>query len=225
MLDVSEYSTLKYFLFGSLYFAEGIHLALSTILIVIYFTEQEISIATCTLVVGIGYLPWVFKFLLGMLTDYFIKLGRKFFILLGGTLGARFLIPLSIINPKDSIILFTLFLFISHTFVVFLDISSDAWAIQVAKSHERGKVNASMTAGMFSGVAFGTSVLSFIADSYGFNVMFISTSIVILASIILPLIVKEKKLVTKRQKIFSIIISEFKKKNTKIVAIFGFDGI
>jgi len=222
MLDVSKISSLKYFLFGSLYFAEGIHLSLSTILIVIYFTEKDISIATTTLVVGIGYLPWVFKFILGTLSDYFIKLGRKIFIIIGGVLGAGFLIPLSIIDPKTTLVPFTIFLFLSHTFVVLLDISADAWAIQVAKSHERGKVNASMTAGMFSGMAFGTSVLSYIAGTYSFNTMFITASIVILTTIILPIITRERRLIKKRQAILSLIIQEFKKQNTKIVALFGF---
>jgi len=222
MLDISKYSSLKYFLFGSFYFAEGIHLALSTVLIVIYFTERDISIATTTLVVGIAYLPWVFKFILGTLTDYFVKLGRKFFIILGGMLGAGFLFPLAIIDPKTSLAQFTILLFLSHTFVVLLDISSDAWAIQIAKSHERGKVNASMTAGMFSGMAFCTLVLSYIADKYNFSTMFIAAGIVILATIILPLVIKEKKLVTQRQPILSLVISEFRKKNTRIVALFGF---
>jgi len=213
---------LKYFLFGSLYFSEGIQLSLSTILIVIYFTDKDISIASATLVAGIGYLPWVFKFILGSLTDYFIKYGRKPFIILGGILGAVFLFPLAIIDPKTSLIPFTILLFLSHTFVVFLDISSDAWAIQIAKSHERGKVNAAMTAGMFGGVAFGTSVLSYIANSYNFSMVFIAAGIVILAAIIFPLIVKETKIVKQRQPILSIVLTEFKKKNTQIVALFGF---
>jgi MFS family permease len=222
MLDISKYSSLKYFLFGSLYFAEGIHLALSTVLIVIYFNEKDISIATTTLVVGIAYLPWVVKFILGTLTDFLAKLGRKFFIILGGILGAGFLFPLAIIDPKTSLVPFTILLFLSHTFVVFLDVSSDAWAIQVAKSHERGKVNASMTAGMFSGMAFSTLVLSYIANTYTFSTMFIAVGIIILATIILPLVIKEKKIVKQKQSILSLVISEFKKKNTKIVALFGF---
>jgi len=222
MLEISKISQLKYLLFGSLYFAEGLHLSLSTVLIVIYFTEKDISIATTTLVIGIAYLPWIFKFILGTLTDYFIKYGRKFFIIIGGTLGAGLIFPLSIIDPKTSLIPFTILLFLSHTFVVFLDISADAWAIQVAKNYERGKVNASMTAGMFSGMAFGTAVLAYIASIYTFPTVFIVAGIVILATIIFPLSVKEKKLIKKRQPILSLIITEFKKKNTQKVALFGF---
>jgi MFS family permease len=222
MLDINKYSSLKYFLFGSLYFAEGIHLALSTVLIVIYFTEKDISIATTTLVVGIAYLPWVVKFIFGTIIDYFFKWGRKFFIILGGLLGAGFLFPLTIIDPKTSIVPFTILLFLSHTFVVFLDVSSDAWAIQLAKSHERGKINASMTAGMFSGMAFSTLVLSHIANNYNFSTIFITVGIIIISTIILPLNIKGKKPVKQRQPILNLVISEFKKKNTKIVTLFGF---
>jgi len=52
--------------------------------------------------------------------------------------------------------------------------------------------------------------------------MFIVVGFFILLTIIFPLVIEEKKLVTQRQPILSIVISEFKKKNTKIVAVFGF---
>ena len=211
-IDISKKSYLKYLLFGSLYFSEGIILALSTVILIIYFTHKDISIATATLVGGIVYIPWVLKFVFGPITDFFIKYGRKPFIIIGGILGAIFLFPLAVIDPKAALIPFTLLLFVSHIFIVFLDVSVDAWAIQISKVHERGKVNAAMCGGLFGGSAFGSSVFAIIASAVGFNMVFITAGLIILLTIIFPLLVTEKKIVKERQKIVSLVITEFKKK-------------
>ncbi len=222
MLDLYKYPSLKYLLFGSLYFSEGLILSLSTVILIIYFTEKDISIATATLVGGIAYIPWILKFVFGPLTDYFIKYGRKPFITFGGILGSIFLFPLAVIDPKIALIPFTFLIFISHTFIVLLDVSADAWAIQISKIHERGKVNAAMTGGIFGGLAFGSIVLAIIANDVGFDMVFVTAGLIVLLTIILPFLVVEEKIVKKRQKIAKLLITEFKKKNTLIIAFFGF---
>jgi len=163
-----------------------------------------------------------FKIRLGPLTDFFIKYGRKPFIIIGGILGAIFLFPLAVIDPKVALIPFTLLLFVSHIFIVFLDVSVDTWAIQISKVRERGKVNAAMYGGLFGGSAFGSSVFALIASAVGFNMVFITAGLIILLTIIFPLLVTEKKIVKERQKITPLVTTEFKKKNTLLVALFGF---
>jgi len=222
LIDITKRSYLKYLLFGSLYFSEGILLALSTVILIIYFTHKDISIATATLVGGIVYIPWILKFVYGPITDYFIIHGRKPFIIIGGILGAICIFPLAVIDPKVALIPFTLLLFVSHIFILFLDVSVDAWAIQISKVHERGKINAAMYGGLFGGSAFGSSVLAIIASAVGFNMVFITAGLIILLTIIFPFFVKEEKIVKERQKIASLVITEFKKKNTILIALFGF---
>lgn len=221
MIDITEKKFLKYLLFGDLYFSEGIQFAISSVIIILYFTELEISIATATFVAGIASIPWLLKFIFGPITDYFIKYGRKPIIIIGGIIGGVCLFPLGIIDPSEELILFTLVLFISHTSCIILDVSSDAWAIQVSKIHERGKVNAAMTTGLFGGMAFGSVLLTSIAKSFGFGMAFVSGGFIILSTVILPLIIKEIKIFKERQKIASLLAFEFKKKQTIIVALFG----
>jgi MFS family permease len=221
VIDITEKKFLKYLLFGDLYFSEGIQFAISSVIIILYFTELEISIATATFVAGIASIPWLLKFIFGPITDYFIKYGRKPIIIIGGIIGGVCLFPLGIIDPSEELILFTLVLFISHTSCIILDVSSDAWAIQVSKIHERGKVNAAMTTGLFGGMAFGSVLLTSIAKSFGFGMAFVSGGFIILSTVILPLIIKEIKIFKERQKIASLLAFEFKKKQTIIVALFG----
>lgn len=84
MLDLSKHPYLKYILFGNIYFANGLQGALTIIIIVLYFTEKEISISTTTMVAGVASIPFTFKFIFGPITDHFINRGRKPFIIIGG---------------------------------------------------------------------------------------------------------------------------------------------
>jgi len=220
MLDLTKCPSLKYFLFGSLYFAEGLIFALSTVIIVLFFAEKNISIEITTLVGGIAFAPWMLKFLFGPTIDFFGKYGRKIFCIAGGMIGAISLIIVAFVDPKIAIIPFTSLLFIGHSGIVLLDVSADAWAIQTTKVNERGKINAAMYIGLFGGSAIGGIILSCIATFYGFEIVFIITGFLILLSLILALFVKEHKLDIKRKIIKKLLIKEFKKRNTLIVLFF-----
>jgi MFS family permease len=222
MLDLSKHSSLKYILFGNLYFAEGLIFAVTTVVIVLFFTEKDISISTTTLVGGISLVPWMMKFVYGPTIDFFGKHGRKIFIIIGGVIGAISIFIVAFIDPKTSIIPFTALLFIGHLGVVLLDVSADAWAIQTTKINERGKVNGAMYTGLFAGTAIGGILLAYIATYYGFEMVFITTSFLIFLSIVLALFVKEKKITIQRKNIKPLLIKEFKKKNTQIVSLFIF---
>ena len=222
MLDLSKQPLLKYALFGNLYFSEGLIFALTTVIIVLFFTEKDISISTTTLVGGISSVPWIMKFVFGPTIDFFGKYGRKIFIILGGIIGAISIFIVAFVDPKTTIIPFTALLFIGHSGVVLLDVSADAWAIQTTKTNERGKVNAAMYTGLFAGTAIGGILLAYIATYYGFEMVYITTSILIFLSIILALFVKEKKMVIQRKLIKPLLIKEFKKRNTQIVSLFIF---
>jgi len=222
MLDLSKHPYLKYFLFGDIYLANGIQGAIGMVLLIVYFTEKDISIAITTMVAGIAAIPFTFKFLFGPLTDHFFKRGRKPFVVIGGLLAGVSMFPLAIIDPETSLFLFTLVLFIGVIGIVLLDVTADAWAIQVTEIHEHGKINAAMFGCMFGGVAIGSIFLSQVAKIYSYNLVFIIGGIIILLTMILPLLIKEKIIVKKRPKIGKLLIKEFKKKNTIIISLFGF---
>jgi len=222
MVELSEKPWLKYILFGNLYFSEGLILTTTTVIIVLFFTDKEIAISTTTLVGGIASIPWMLKFIFGPTIDYFGKYGRKIFVMIGGIIGALSIFIISFVDPKTSILPFTFLLFVGHLGIVLIDVTTDAWAIQTTKISERGKVNASMFTGLFGGMAIGGILLSFIATKYGFEMVFITTGLLISLSLIVPLFVREKKLVIKRKKIKSFLIMEFKKRNTQIITLLTF---
>ena len=63
MIDISKKSWQKYFLFGSLYFIEGIQQSLAMVIIPIYLLDKGFSVPVATLVAGVGGAPWYLKYL------------------------------------------------------------------------------------------------------------------------------------------------------------------
>ena len=161
------------------------------------------------------------KFLWGGIVDYFILFGRKRFIVLGGFLAAISLIFLAFIDPSIALIPFSFMLLLTRIGTAFFDVSADAWAIEISREHERGKINAAVIAGTFGGMAIGSSIFGGIAKNFSYSYVFFTASLLVILIIIFPLVVKENKIVKKRQKVTKLLISEFKKKTTQLVAIFS----
>jgi len=220
MININKYNSLKYVLFGSLYFFEGLQLAIATVIIPIYLLEKNLSPELATFVIGMIMIPWAIKFVFGYIVDYSIRLSRKQFILFGGLVSSVSLMAIAFVDPSVSLIFFLLILFIGHCGIGFLDVSADAWAIEISLDKYRGKLNGVMAAGLFVGMAVGTSIIALIARNLGYVIAFLATGLCILPIILFPIFIKEIKRIKKHQKVALILISEFRKKTTQPIAVF-----
>jgi len=220
MIDISKTSFLKYLLFGSLYFMEGLNKAY-IIILPVYFLDINIPPEIITLIMGLATIPMIIKFIWGGIVDYFIRRGRKIFVFIGGLFSSISLFILVIIDPSVAIVPFTIFMLVGWIGVAFLDVSADAWAIEISSEKERGKINGAMFAGQNIGLTFGAILLPFIALRFGFSFTFLTGGLIVLLIIIFPLFVQEKLVVKKRVKMVGLLISEFKKKTTQFISIFA----
>jgi PAT family beta-lactamase induction signal transducer AmpG len=221
MVDIEKHRLLKYPLFTSLYFSQGIIFALGVMILPIYFIDSGIDIAIATSVVSIAYIPWIIKFVFGGICDYFIKFGRKKFIFIGGIMSVISFFILAGINPKSALLPFIILIFIGSAGITFLDVSADAWAIQITKVRERGKINAAMFGGLFLGTAISLPLFGFIAENFGYPLVFTTASIIVMMILVFPLTIKENILVKKQPKIAKLLLQEFKKKTTILTSIFS----
>jgi MFS transporter, PAT family, beta-lactamase induction signal transducer AmpG len=221
MIDPIKNRILKYMLFFNLYFAEGLMIAITTVVTSLYLREQGISIPITTLIVGIVNIPWILKFVWGPIVDHFIKYGRKTFIIFGGLLSVSAMFLASLVDPGVSLITFALLIFISHIGIGFIDVSTDAWAIDVSTDKDRGKINGSMFAGQYSAWAIGASFLPFIGSNYGYGLAYFTNGFIILLLLIFPFIIKETLKFKSRPKIIPLLSKEFKKKTTLLVVLYS----
>ncbi len=219
MIDLQKKQLAKFLLFTSLYFAEGIQLAITTILVPLFLLNENISPALTTIAASTIMIPWALKFIFGWIVESYRKINKKQYTLIGGLISAIALIFLGLINPSSNIYTFILILFIAQCGIGILDVSMDAWAITETKKKERGKINGSMMAGFFSGTAFGSAVLTFIADQSTFPLAFVTAGIIILSLMTIPIITKKPAQQKKQKTISKLVLKEFRKKATLSLAI------
>ncbi len=177
-MDLTKSTLGKCFLFGILYFPEGLMGALSTVILPLYLASQGFDAPVVGLVMGLTTIPWVIKFVWGAIVDYHSSKGRRYFILVGGILGATMSALLFSISPSI-IFVFTTILFLARVGIALLDVSTDAFSIETTKFQERGKINGSMFFGQLSGFAFGSLVLTKIS-TISFPIAFLSVGILIM---------------------------------------------
>lgn len=220
MLDVEKHGFVKYILFTCLYLSEGLQLAITWVLVPIYLLEKQFPPEIATLVTGIIMIPWALKFFFGFSVDHFAQFGRKRFILLGGMISAGSLIITALVDPALFLLPFATLLFIGQCGNGFLDVSADAWAIQLTSKEERGKLNGAMTAGLFIGMATGSSLLAYLANQINYTMSFVVAGLLILLILLFPLLIKEKPKRKRKSRITPIVLKEFKKKTTITIALF-----
>ncbi|VVB62215.1 Major Facilitator Superfamily protein [uncultured archaeon] len=221
MVSIENKRGLKYFFFGNLYFSEGLMIAITTVATLLYLREKAVPIPVTTLIVGVVNIPWMLKFFWGPIIDYFIRFGRKIFIILGGTLTVSCMFLVSLVDPGVSLVPFTLLIFLSHVGIGFIDVSTDAWAIDISTDKDRGKINGSMFAGQYSAWAIGAAVFPLIGSRYGYNFVYLTNAVLILLILLFPFVVKETSKREVKQKIASLVFKEFKKRTVLLVAIFS----
>lgn len=221
MIDLKKNRLSKHVLFFSLYFSEGLMIAITTVATSLYLREQAVPIPLTTLIVGIVNIPWMLKFVWGPVVDYFIRFGRKTFIILGGTLTVSCMFLASLVDPSVSLLTFTVLLFLSHVGIGFIDVSADAWAIEISTDKDRGKINGSMFAGQYTSWAIGAAVFPLVGSIYGYNFAYLINSVLVMLILIFPFLVKETAKHKLKQKMAAIVFKEFKKKTVILVAIFS----
>jgi len=164
-IDLNESKFFKYFLFSSLYFAFGLNAVFLSLILPLYLLDVKISPELITIVISIMTLPMYIKFVWGGIIDYFIRFGRKPFIVYGGLLTFFCLIILSFIDPGAALIPFIIIELFSWVGIGFFTISLDALVISTTIENERGKINGVMFAAQNGGLAGGALLLPFIAKT------------------------------------------------------------
>jgi DHA1 family multidrug resistance protein-like MFS transporter len=212
---------LKYFLFSSLYFAFGLNCVFLSLILPLYFLDQNITPTVITIVIGIMVMPMYIKFIWGGIVDYFIRFGRKPFIITGGVLSVVSLFLLSFLNPGNALVTFALVGLVGWIGIGFLTISLDALVISTTIERERGKINGAMFAAQNGGLAGGAILLPFIAKTYGYPMVFFIAGCIMLPIVLFPCILLEKKIVKQSQKVGVLLVQEFKKKTIVVIAVFG----
>jgi MFS family permease len=119
-------------------------------------------------------------------------------------------------------VFFTLFLLLGYIGIGFLDSATDAWAIDISKKKERGKINCSMNIGKWAGQYIGALIILVIGVAIGYNVAFLIAGIIIFVLTLVPFSVQYEDRKIGRLRMWSLIKQEFRKWTTRLTTLYFF---
>ena len=151
----------------ALYVAQGIPWGFITVTFVTYLAVEGVAAKELALLLTLGTLPWSVKFLWGPVIDRYQFKGygkRRPWILIAQSgmiliLASMLLIP----NPSGNVQFFAYIFLVYNIFTALQDVSTDALAVDILKSHEIEKVNSYMftsksVGGIIGGAGLGTII-------------------------------------------------------------------
>jgi PAT family beta-lactamase induction signal transducer AmpG len=184
------------FLFTALYMSEGapigyIWWALPTLL-----RAEGVAVERITSLTSLVVLPWVFKFLLGPIVDtiHTRRWTFRLWILTMQFMMAVTLIPLFVLDPKESLPFLAVVLFLHAVAGATQDVAIDALAISTVPSQDRGRLNAWMQVGMLAGRSLLGGGALILAARLGGTMVIVLLIAVILSSSILLLLSRQEYL-------------------------------
>ena len=189
-----ENKTLRYGMFGLLYFTQGTILSYFTALNALYFLSRGLSMTDAGVFGLIALIPFVIKIFLGMLSDRInlFKAGhRKPYILIGLAVQVLCLILVPSIDPGRYFWVFVSVAFILQLGMALYDTCTDGLALDTTPTDEEGTIQAFMVGGRALGVVVTASAVGLLAQYVSWTAVFWLLAVVTLIPVPLVLGVKE----------------------------------
>lgn len=179
----------KLSLFACLYFAQGLPYGFFTQALPVFLREAKASLAAIG-GASLLTLPWALKFLWAPLADRYgwPKLGlRRSWILPLQAASVLFLLVLSLLDPRQSLVPVLVAFLFCNLFAAAQDVATDGLAVDLLKDKERGWANGVQVGAYRVGMIVGGSVMLFILSVGGWSAA-TSAMAVLLALATLPVL-------------------------------------
>ncbi|MHB8134611.1 MAG: MFS transporter [Anaerolineaceae bacterium] len=172
---MSQNRTLRYSLFGLLYFTQGTILSFFTALNALYLLSFGVDMTRIGILGTIALLPFVLKVFLGMLSDKINLLGmghRKPYIVIGLVVQITCLIIVPFINPGETFWLYVTIAFLLQLGMALYDTCTDGLALDTTPISEKGTIQGFMVGGRAIGVIVTASLVGFLAEKVSWSAVF-----------------------------------------------------
>lgn len=173
---MAESKEARLFVFGSLYFVQGVALAYFRNFQKPFLDSYGISAVRIGLLTSILLLPFVLKIFIGMISDRVSLFGkgyRKPYIIFGLLLAVLSFGLVSRVSPGESFLLFSTLIIAGSFSVTLFDSATDGLAIDVTPSAEHGRVQGIMVGGRAWGFIILSLVFGFLAQGEGYSIVFL----------------------------------------------------
>ncbi len=163
----------RFLTFALLYISEGIPYGFTSIAMVAFMRQQDVSLELIGTFVGALFLPWAFKWAWAPLVDL-IKLdrlgGRRAWIIFCTVMMIITLLITAMVDFKENFTLLLTMIVLNNLFCATQDVAIDSLAVSSLRVSERGRGNGFMFAGQYFGIMLGGGAAVFVSGLFGFKV-------------------------------------------------------
>ena len=186
--------TIRYTMFGLLYFAQGAILSYFTALNALYLLSFDLTMSQVGIFSAIALTPFILKIFLGMLSDRVNLLGRghrKPYIILGLLIQAGCLLIFPFIHPGNSFELLTFVAFVLMAGMALYDTCTDGLALDTTPPEDEGTVQGIMVGGRALGVVIVSAALGLLAQLANWTAAFWALGFITLIPLVLVVQIRE----------------------------------
>jgi MFS transporter, PAT family, beta-lactamase induction signal transducer AmpG len=193
---LSENAFLRYLTFATLYFAQGIPQGLLWYALPAWMAMNGATPAEIGSFIAVIGIPWSFKIVVAPFMDRFtfLPMGRRKPWILFGQAGlvVNFIVLAVVKDPLDHLSILMFLGFMSSLASIFQDISVDSLAIDILPVDQQARANGLMWGSKVLGTSATVAVTSWLINHYGYFMAMMSFSVVVLAIMLFPLLLKER---------------------------------
>lgn len=163
-------------MFGAIYFVQGVIQAYQLNFFKPHMAAEGIDPDRMAVVTSLALLPFVIKWLYGIVSDRWSLFGRGHrtpYMLIGLVATAVAFALAYFIDPAASFGMLAAVVLAATFFMALFDTTADALAVDVVRPADHGRVQASMTGGRAAGLVVVSLAFGLIADAAGYQVIFL----------------------------------------------------
>ncbi|MDJ0962233.1 MAG: MFS transporter [Acidimicrobiia bacterium] len=173
-------------MFAALYFVQGVIQAYQLNFFKPHMDSEGIDADRLAIVASLALLPFVIKWIYGLISDKYPLFGRGHrvpYMMIGLVSTAIAFFVAFFIDPSESFGVLAAMVLTATFFMALFDTAADALAVDVVVPEDHSRVQAWMTSGRAAGLVILSLVFGLIADTIGYQAIFL----VIAALLLLPL--------------------------------------
>ncbi len=183
-----------FLLFTALYFVQGVITSYQLNFFKPHMSQEGIDADRLAIVATLALVPFIIKIIYGLISDRFNLFGRGHRVpyMIIGVAGCSIAFFIAyFIDPSANFAILAGMVLLATFMMALFDTTADAYAIEVIPPKDYSRVQSFMTGGRASGLIILSFLFGLLAARYGFSVIFLVISVVMLFPLFLLFQIKE----------------------------------
>jgi PAT family beta-lactamase induction signal transducer AmpG len=183
-----------FMLFAMLYFVQGVITSYQLNFLKPHMSSEGIEPDRLAILATLALLPFIIKFLYGLISDRFNFFGyghRVPYMVIGVLVCSLSFFVAYFVDPGESFDLVAGLILVAVFGMALFDTTADAYAIEIMPPEDHGRVQSFMTGGRATGLIILSFIFGILAARFGFAVIFLVISVILLLPLVMLFQVKE----------------------------------